>query len=93
MENLTQRQRELAAFVAAGFSNQQIADFLHIRRQTVKNHVQAVYRKLHVRNRVELCLQLSGAKVAHIQRFLVEDRVAPKAEIRHSSPVRRVSVA
>ena len=86
MQNLTRRERELATFVAAGFSNQQIAELLHIRRQTVKNHVQAVYRKLHVKNRVELCLQITGAKVEDIQRFLAEGRVAAPVELPRFGP-------
>ena len=80
MQNLTHREFELARFAAAGFSNQQIAEILHIRRQTVKNHIQAVYRKLHIRNRVELCLRLRGDNVDEIQRVVVANQPSPKSD-------------
>ena len=60
MENLTARELELAKLVAAGFSNQQIADRFMLALQTVKNHLRSVYKKLHVTNRVELSLRISG---------------------------------
>jgi len=78
MQNLTHRELELATLAAAGFSNQEIAEILHIRRQTVKNHIQAVYRKLHIRNRVELCLHLRGDNVDEIQRVVVANQPSPK---------------
>lgn len=67
MNQLTPRERELASLVAAGFSNREIAGMLLICRQTVKNHILAVYRKLEVNNRVELSLRLSGRSVEEVQ--------------------------
>ena len=74
MEELTPRELELANLVAAGFSNQQIADMLAIRRQTVKNHIQTIYKKLQVNNRVELSLHLSGRNVEDLQLRFVSKR-------------------
>jgi DNA-binding NarL/FixJ family response regulator len=71
VEALTPRETELASLVAAGFSNRQIAEMLAICRQTVKNHIQAIYRKLQLRNRVELSLHLSGKNVREMQGSLV----------------------
>ena len=67
MGKLTARELELAILVAAGFSNQQIARMLVICRQTVKNHIQNIYKKLQVENRVQLCLYLTGENVQDLQ--------------------------
>jgi len=74
MKDLTPRELELARLVAAGFSNREIASLLVICRQTVKNHIQAVYRKLQVNNRVELCLRFSGKNVKDVQFKLRSNR-------------------
>jgi ATP/maltotriose-dependent transcriptional regulator MalT len=39
--------------LAAGFTNPEIADRLHLSKHTIKEHTSAVYRKLEVRNRTE----------------------------------------
>ena len=84
MENLTPRELELARLVAEGYSNRQIADRLRLSRQTVKNHIQAAYRKLEVTNRVELTLRLGGRSVEELRRrFAVgSEGVASKSSTR-----------
>lgn len=57
MQPLTSREEQVARLVASGHSNQEIGEELQIALQTVKNHIQAVFRKLSVANRVELALQ------------------------------------
>lgn len=84
MEELTPREAELANLVAAGFSNQQIAEMLAIRPQTVKNHLQTIYRKLHVNNRVELSLHLCGKNVEDVQVRIVRDRAIRFGLVAHS---------
>ena len=59
MSGLSPRESELARFVAAGYTNREISTMLGIRRQTVKNHLAAVFRKLGVDNRVRLTLALA----------------------------------
>ena len=56
---LTDREREVIPLVAAGRSNQQIADALFITRKTASVHVSNILGKLGVANRVE------AAAVAH----------------------------
>jgi DNA-binding CsgD family transcriptional regulator len=56
---LTDREREVIRLVAAGRSNQQIADTLFITRKTASVHVSNILGKLGVANRVE------AAAVAH----------------------------
>jgi DNA-binding NarL/FixJ family response regulator len=51
---LTQREREILSFLLDRRTNQQIATALHISPNTVKNHVQAVLRKLGLHRRTDL---------------------------------------
>jgi DNA-binding NarL/FixJ family response regulator len=51
---LTPREQELAALVAAGCSNREIAERLVISENTVKNHMKNILDKLGLHNRVQL---------------------------------------
>jgi two-component system, NarL family, nitrate/nitrite response regulator NarL len=53
-EPLTAREREIAALVAKGLSNKEIARELCIEVPTVKNHVHRVLEKLHVMRRGQI---------------------------------------
>jgi len=56
MNKLTPREREILALVRKGQHDQEIADKLGINKQTVKNHLHAIYRQCGFRNRVEAAL-------------------------------------
>ena len=56
---LTQREGEIAALVAAGMSNREIAERLVISRRTVDAHVEHIYTKLGISSRVQLALWLT----------------------------------
>jgi DNA-binding NarL/FixJ family response regulator len=51
---LTSRERQIAAFVAEGDNNRQIAEKLLISEHTVKNHMKNILEKLGFENRVQL---------------------------------------
>ena len=53
---LTRREQEITLAVAAGRSNAEIAEELHLRVQTVKNGVSRILRKVHRANRVQLAM-------------------------------------
>jgi len=53
-EQLTEREREITALVAAGLTNGEIADELVISRATVKTHVSRAMRKLRAHDRGQL---------------------------------------
>ena len=55
-DELTSREREIAALVAGGLSNRQIADRLFISRRTVDAHVNHIYAKLRISSRVQLTI-------------------------------------
>ena len=48
---LTERQSEVLRLVAAGLTNQEIADELFVARRTVDNHVSAILTRLGVESR------------------------------------------
>lgn len=53
---LTPREKEILTLVAKGNSNSQIAQMLFVRDVTVKTHLNSIYRKLKVDNRVQAVL-------------------------------------
>ncbi len=53
---LTAREKEILSFVAKGKSNAQIAESLFVREVTIKTHLNSIYRKLKVDNRVQAVL-------------------------------------
>ena len=61
---LTGRERDVARLVAAGRSNAEIADELHISVGTVKGHLAGIHTRLQVRNRVEIAVWAHEAGLA-----------------------------
>jgi DNA-binding NarL/FixJ family response regulator len=51
---LTRREREVAALVARGFSNRQIAKDLFLSERTIENHIANIKRKLGRSSRTEI---------------------------------------
>ena len=51
---LTDRETEVLKYVATGMGYKEIAALLFLSHRTVQNHVQNIFGKLHLRNRVEL---------------------------------------
>lgn len=59
LEVLTERERGVALAVARGATNKEVARQLDITERTVKAHLSAIFRKLSVRDRLQLMLKLS----------------------------------
>lgn len=53
VEPLSMRELEVLRLVDAGFSNQQIAEQLHVAASTVKTHINNIYGKLGVQTRLQ----------------------------------------
>ena len=67
LDRLTEREREMVAWVATGRSNQEIADALVVSPDTVRTHVSRAMVKLHARDRAQLVV------------FALESGVTPPA--------------
>ena len=57
---LTQQEQDVAALIAAGLTNAEIAERLGLTSGTVANHVEHIRRKLGVRDRVGIALWAVG---------------------------------
>ena len=53
---LTQREREVIALICQGVKNQEIANRLFITSGTVRNHLNSIFNKLQVADRLELAV-------------------------------------
>ncbi len=62
-DNLTAREQEILELIAKGNSNKAIAKRLYISEHTVKFHIQSIFKKLNVGNRVEAALSMSVQSV------------------------------
>lgn len=56
---LSGTQMEILRLIAAGFSNREIAVRVYLSENTIKSHVQEIFRKLDVDNRVQAALRAS----------------------------------
>lgn len=61
-DGLTATERRVAELAAQGRTTKQIADAVFASTRTVETHLQRVYRKLHVRSRVELAHWLASRR-------------------------------
>lgn len=52
--SLTTREKEILGMLLKGKSNKEISDLLFVSTETVKTHLQNIYRKLGVRSRMEV---------------------------------------
>ena len=62
LSRLTDREREILACAAAGWSNKEISDHLYVSVDTVKTHLHHIYQKLCVDGRVEAILAFLQTK-------------------------------
>ncbi|NJP12584.1 MAG: response regulator transcription factor, partial [Leptolyngbyaceae cyanobacterium RU_5_1] len=67
---LTPRQKDIVNLIAKGFTNNEIAEQLSVSVHTVKNHKSLLYRKVDVRNTMELlgasrAMQMSDLTYPH----------------------------
>lgn len=69
-DELTDREREILNLIAAGLTNQAIADELVIEVGTVKNHIHSIFDKLNVSSRKDAALYLSLLKQHEENEFM-----------------------
>jgi DNA-binding NarL/FixJ family response regulator len=63
VDTLTEREREIAAWVATGRSNAEIAEALFLSPATVRTHVGRIMGKLHARSRAQLVVLAVRARL------------------------------
>ncbi|MDR1798902.1 MAG: response regulator transcription factor [Bifidobacteriaceae bacterium] len=56
LAELSEREREIAALVAEGLDNHEIAGRLYMSEGTVRNHISAILAKLNLKNRTQLAV-------------------------------------
>lgn len=61
--DLNPRQSEILRLVAEGHSNREIGMKLHLSENTIKTHLQTIFNKLSVRNRVEAAVVATNRKI------------------------------
>ena len=54
---LSDQQRAILRLISEGYSNREIASRVHLSENTVKTHIQEIFRKLGVRTRVEAAIR------------------------------------
>lgn len=59
--NISSREREILVLLLKGHSNQEIGDLSFISLSTVKSHIYNVYRKVGVKNRIQLLAKVREA--------------------------------
>ena len=82
---LSRREAEVATLVGRGLSNKATASALFVTEKTVKFHLTNVYRKLKIKNRVNLVLWSSP----HLQ---FEEKIVMQRKARADEPLDMVEV-
>ena len=54
---ITAREQQVARLVCRGFDNKKIAAELRISRGTVKTHIRNIYRRIRVKNKIQMLLR------------------------------------
>ena len=55
---MSPRERQVAELVCSGFTNEEIAKALKIKRGTVKTHLRNIYRRIRVKNKITMLLKV-----------------------------------
>ncbi len=64
LQKLSEREREVAVFVASGLSNKEVARRMGVTERTIKAHLTAIFEKLAVRDRLQLSVKVNAVHVA-----------------------------
>jgi len=64
-DGLTETERRIAALVAQGQTNREVASAMFVTENTVQSHVRHIFQKLGVRSRTELAARFRSTPTAH----------------------------
>ena len=69
--NISHRELEVLALVVEGYKNKEIAQILKIQHQSVKNHLQHLFKKLDVKNSTQAYIIALNMKLIKIRGAVV----------------------
>jgi DNA-binding NarL/FixJ family response regulator len=75
--HLTQREHEILALLSEGRSNRSIAQNLYVSEETVKGHLNAIFRKLGVTNRTQAAMMAVELGVDRFPRAVTGTDIPP----------------
>ena len=70
MVQLTIREREVIHYLSKGYSNDEIANKLHISVHTVKAHLESIYEKIEVKNRVQAAIKAAKLGIINVSEII-----------------------
>ena len=79
---ISHRELEVLALVAEGYKNKEIARILKIQHQSVKNHLQHMYKKLNVRNSTQAYVIALNMNLIKVRGAMVGPSDYPVAEMK-----------
>ena len=72
---LTERERNVVNYLAQGLNNDEISELLNISIHTTKAHLESIYEKLDVHNRVQAVIKAIQLGVVKVNSLIGKDSV------------------
>ena len=66
MVELTSREQDVINYLSKGYNNEEIGDKLSISVHTVKAHLESIYEKMEVKNRVQAAIKAAKLSIIDI---------------------------
>ena len=71
---LTERERNIVYLLANGFKNEEIGNRLNISVHTVKAHLESIFYKFRVANRMQAIIKAAQNKIVDIDSIKIEEK-------------------
>ena len=69
---LTEREKNVIQHLTNGYNNEEISELLHISVHTTKAHLEAIYEKLNVHNRVQAVIKAVKYNLVDLEKDVLE---------------------
>ncbi len=79
---ISHRELEVLALVVEGYKNKEIAQILTIQHQSVKNHLQHIYKKLNVKNSTQAYIIALNMKLIKMRGTMIGPSDYPVVEMK-----------
>lgn len=80
LTKLTEREFDILYLITNGYSNQEIGTELEISKHTVKAHVESIYRKFGVHNKVQATIYAIYHRIIDIEELKTSLPIPPLVE-------------